>query len=85
MEIARRADRCLEQIERVPAAASVRGGGTSRWPAEAAWGRQRPTRFLPMADDEAVADEVREALAAVAVADGRPDPSCSKPSKIPPR
>jgi hypothetical protein len=74
-EIARRADRCLERIERVPSAALSAA-------AARAVARLKPAGtvpvllgYLPVADDESVADDVREALAAVAVRDGRADPA----------
>jgi PQQ-like domain/HEAT repeats len=72
-EIARRAAHCLEQIERVPSAAlsAAAARGVSR---------QKPAgavavllAYLPVADDESVADEVRDSLAAVAVREGKPD------------
>jgi HEAT repeat protein len=74
VEIARRAERCLERIERVPS--TVLSAAAAR-----ALARAKPPgavgvllAYLPAADDEGVADEVREALAALASADGRPDP-----------
>jgi hypothetical protein len=74
IEIARRAQRCLARIERVPSAALSAA-------AARAIARQKPSgavgvllAYLPIADDDTVADEVRDALAAVAVADGKPDP-----------
>jgi hypothetical protein len=73
VEIARRAERCLERIERVPSAAlsaAVARGISRRKPAGAV---EVLLAYLPVADDESVADEVREALAAVAVAGGGPD------------
>jgi hypothetical protein len=77
-EIARRAERCLERIERVPSAALSAA-------AARALGQRKPAGavgvlldYLPVADDDAVADEVRETLAALAVADGRPDPALAK-------
>src|SRR5581483_7447429 len=74
VEIARRAERCLQRIERVPStalsAAAARAIARAKPPGAAA----ALLAYLPVADDEAVADEVREALAAVALRDGRPDP-----------
>jgi hypothetical protein len=73
VEVARRAERCLERIERVPSAALSAAAARSV-------ARQKPAgavavmlAYLPVADDESVADEVRDTLAAVAVTDGRPD------------
>lgn len=78
VEIARRADRCLDRIERVPITAVSTAAARTI-------GRLKPPgaagvllAYLPAADDEAVADEVREALAAVAVAGGRPDPAAAR-------
>ncbi|HEY1378860.1 MAG TPA: HEAT repeat domain-containing protein [Gemmataceae bacterium] len=74
VEIARRAERCLQKIERVPTTALSAA-------AARAVARRKPAgavgvllNYLPAADDEGVADEVRESLAAVAVTDGKPDP-----------
>jgi hypothetical protein len=74
VEIVRRAERCLERIERVPSTAL--SAAAARLIA-----RQKPDgaaavllAYLPLADDENVGDEVREALSAVALKDGRPDP-----------
>jgi hypothetical protein len=74
VEVARRAERCLAQIERVPSSAV--SAAAARLVA-----RQKPDgaaavllAFLPAADDEGVADEVREALAAVALRGEAADP-----------
>ncbi|HEV3235511.1 MAG TPA: HEAT repeat domain-containing protein, partial [Gemmataceae bacterium] len=73
-EIVRRAADCLRQIDRGTSiglvAAAVRLIGV-RKPAGAV-----PVllAYLPQAEDESVADEVRSSLAAVAVTDGKPDP-----------
>ena len=73
-EVIRRCERCLKNIEKVPtrtlAAAAARlladlkTEGTS----------EILLNYLPLAEDESVADDVRLALAAVAVKDGKPDP-----------
>jgi hypothetical protein len=74
VEVARRAERCLQRIERVPSTAL--SAAAARLVA-----KRKPSGavgvlldYLPLADDETVADEVREALAAVALRGGRPDP-----------
>ncbi len=74
VEIARRADHCLARIERVPSTAL--SAAAARLIAQ-----KRPAgavgvllAYLPLADDETVADEVREAIAAAAMQNGRPDP-----------
>src|SRR5262245_15827498 len=74
VEVARRAERCLSAIERVPSAslsAAVARLMAKRKP-EGAVGAL--LAYLPMADDESVADEVRDALAAMALAGEKPDP-----------
>ena len=75
VEIARRAERCLGQIERAPSAAlsAAAARGVARTRPAGAVGVL--LAYLPMADDEAVADEVREALAAVAVVADSADPA----------
>jgi HEAT repeat protein len=74
VEVARRAERCLKQIERVPSttlsAAAARLLALRKPPGAV----EVLLNYLPLADDEAVAEELREALAAVALRDGRPDP-----------
>jgi HEAT repeat protein len=73
-EIARRAEKCLERIKEkdlpgdVPAAA-VRLLA-ARKPAGAA---AALLAYLPFADNDAIADEIRTALAALAVHDGKPE------------
>src|SRR4051794_1399181 len=75
IEIVRRAEECLRQIERgVPAAVVAC--------AVRALARHRPDgvtvallAYLPSAEDEAVADQVRLALESLALADGKPDPA----------
>jgi hypothetical protein len=74
VEVARRAERCLVRIERVPSTALSAAAARSI-------ARVRPLgaagvllAYLPLADDEGVADEVRTALSAVAVVNGQTDP-----------
>jgi HEAT repeat protein len=72
-EIARRAQRCLERIERVPSTSLSAAAARAIAVRKPAGAVGVLLAYLPLADDEGVADEVREALAAVAVTDGRPD------------
>lgn len=76
VEIARRCELCLTRIERgvpFPAlSAAVARQIAARKPPGAAGVL---LGSLPFADDETVADEMREALAAVAVVEGRIDPA----------
>src|SRR5262249_31762251 len=73
-EVRRRAEVCLERIERGEertlgaAAARLRA---ARRPAAAA---RTLLRFAPFADDRDTLESVRDALAAVAVRDGKPEP-----------
>ncbi|HZT82898.1 MAG TPA: HEAT repeat domain-containing protein [Gemmataceae bacterium] len=73
-----RARKCLEQIEGSSGAsvvaAAVRVVAAGR-PAGAA---ETLLAYLPFADDDAVADEIKTALAAVALRDGKPDPALVK-------
>jgi HEAT repeat protein len=75
VEIARRAEDCIHLIEQdynatvVPAA--VRLLALRRPPGAV----ETLLAYAPFADDETVADEVRTALAALAVHDGKPDPA----------
>lgn len=73
VEIARRAERCLQSIEKVPGGtASIAG---ARVLAELKTPGAVPAllNYLPYADDENVADELREALFTLSTANGRPD------------
>jgi hypothetical protein len=75
IEIARRCERCLQRIERVPStklsAAVARTIAKRRPPGAAAV----LLAYFPFADDESVAEELRDALVAVALRDGRIDPA----------
>ncbi|MBM3980719.1 MAG: HEAT repeat domain-containing protein [Planctomycetes bacterium] len=74
-EIAYRARQALKRMEKVPhsqvSAAAVRALVKLK-PKEAA---SVLIAFLPMADSEEVSDEIRTALIALAVTDGKPDPA----------
>jgi HEAT repeat protein len=73
VEVARRAERLLRQTEPVP-------GNVTAAAAARTLARRKPAvlagvllPFLPFADDEDVVEQLRDALAAVAVRDGQPD------------
>jgi HEAT repeat protein len=73
IEIVHRAQKCLQHIEKVAGPAvscAVARAVAQRKPPGAA---ATLLAFLPFADDENVAEEVRAALTAVALADGKPD------------
>jgi hypothetical protein len=78
VEIARRAETCLKQIEKVP-------GAELSAAAARAVAKKKPDgavdvllAFLPFADDETVADEIHETLAALAAGGGKGDPALLK-------
>lgn len=75
IEVVRRAERCLRHIETVPSTALSAAAArlVARRPPDGAAGVL--LNYLPLADDESVGDEVRDALAAVARADRRADPA----------
>lgn len=73
LEISRRAEHCLEQIEKKPTAPLSMAAArlvAHRRPADAA---QVLLDYLLFAEDDAVADEVRAALGTVAVRDDQPE------------
>src|SRR5262249_32744965 len=74
IEVVRRCERCLEAIDknaRVGLPAVAARVIAARKPDGAA---DVLLAYLPFADDESIADEVRTALAAVAYRDGKADP-----------
>jgi HEAT repeat protein len=74
LEVSRRAERCLNQIDTGPGAMLAAAAArmvAHRKPAGAA---EVLLVYLSDAPDEGVADEVRTALAAVAITDGKPEP-----------
>jgi hypothetical protein len=77
-EVLRRCEQCLKTIEKVPtrtlAAAAARMLGELK-PEGAA---ETLLSYLPLAEDESVADDVRGALTALAVRDGKPDPALAQ-------
>jgi hypothetical protein len=73
-EIARRAEECLQRITRTASPSLIAAAArllAARKPDGAA---EALLAFVPHAADDYVADEVRDALAAVALRDGKPDP-----------
>jgi hypothetical protein len=73
-EVSRRARLCLDQLTDHPDAALIRSAvrllALRRPPATAA----ALLAYLPWAPDDTMVEEIKEALAAVAVRDGQPDP-----------
>src|SRR5262245_15004126 len=75
IEVARRCERCLQRIERdVPSPTLSSAAARLVAVRKPAGASQVMLAYLPFADDDGVADELREALAAVALRNGRPDP-----------
>jgi HEAT repeat protein len=77
-EVVRRAERCLARIEGsvgVSVSSAAARLVAVRKPAGAA---EVLLAYLPFADDDNVVDEVRQALAAVTVRDGKPEPTVVK-------
>lgn len=74
VEIARRAERCLKQIERVPTAALTAAAARLMAQRKPAGGLRVLLDYLPSADDPVVAEELREAICTLAVVNGMPDP-----------
>jgi hypothetical protein len=75
VEVARRAEKCLELIEpypSIPVTAAAARLVAARRPEGAA---VVLLAYVPYADDEVVAEAVRDALTAVARRDGKPDPA----------
>lgn len=75
MEIVRRAERCLQTIERVPTAALTVSAARMLAQANPPGSAEVLLNYLPHADDETVADAVREALGVVVTASRSPDPA----------
>jgi hypothetical protein len=78
VEIARRAERCRQRIERVPSGTVSSAAARTLARLKASGAAEVLLAYLPTADDELVAEDVRSALAALAVTDGRPDPALLK-------
>jgi HEAT repeat protein len=75
VEVVRRAEECLRLIKRGVSAAVPAAAVRLLAERKAAGAVEVLLAYLPFADTEAVAEEVRKALAAVAVRDGQPDPT----------
>lgn len=73
IEVIRRCERCLKNIEKVPT--RTLAAAAARLLAELKTDGMSEVliNYLPLAEDESVADDVRFALAAVAMRDGKPD------------
>lgn len=74
LEVARRAERCLREIESSPATSQTLAAArllAARQPAGAV---EVVLKFLPFADDEIVEDELMVTLAAVGLRDGKAEP-----------
>ena len=74
-EIAYRAEECLARMETVPHTAVARAAARTLGQLKPPETAEVLLRFLPLADSKTVADEIRSALKAVAVRDGRADPA----------
>ena len=75
VEIVRRAERCLKSIEEVPAAALSAAAARVIARGNPDGGAEALLAFLPVADDETVADEIRDSLAAIGVKSGKSNPA----------
>jgi hypothetical protein len=73
-EVLRRCERCLKNIEKVPT--RTLACAAARLIAELKPDEAMITllNYLPIAEDDAVGDDVRSAIAALAMKDGKPDP-----------
>jgi len=78
VEIIRRAERCLQAIERVPTAALTAAAARAVARAAPAQAAEVLLQFLPHADDESVADALREAISQLALANEQPNPAVLK-------
>jgi HEAT repeat protein len=74
LEVAYRARECLRRIEQGATAMLVSTAARVLAQHKPDGAAEVLLNYLPSAEDEAVAEEVRSALAALAVRDGRPDP-----------
>ncbi|MFL5329867.1 MAG: HEAT repeat domain-containing protein [Gemmataceae bacterium] len=71
-EIRRRAERCLKAIEQVPSTSIAAAVARVMARQKPDGGVEALLAYLPMADDDMVADEIRHALAALANQNGQP-------------
>ncbi len=74
-EIVRRCDLALKIIEKVPTRALAMAAARLLATRKEDGITEVLLNYLPLADDEAVGDEIRNTLAALAVRDGKPDPT----------
>lgn len=75
VEVARRAEHCLQLIEPYPTGAVAAAAARLLVVRKPAGAVEALLGYLPAAEDEGVADAVRAALAALARRDGRPEPA----------
>lgn len=75
VEVMRRCERCLKIIEKVPTRTLAASAARLLAELKTEGMSEVLLNYLPLAEDESVADEVRLALAAVALKDGKPDPT----------
>jgi hypothetical protein len=73
-EIARRCDLALKVIEKVPTRSLAVAAARLLAPRKEDGITEALLNYLPLADDESVGEEIRNALAAQALRDGKPDP-----------
>jgi len=74
VEIVRRAEECLQKIEQGATAAALSAGVRVLALRKPAGGTGVLLGYLPSAEDDSVAEEIRTALVSLAVHDGKPDP-----------
>jgi hypothetical protein len=73
-EILRRCELCLKNIEKVPTRTLASAAARLLGELKPAGTSETLLNFLPLAEDDNVGDDVRGALAQVAMANGKPDP-----------
>jgi hypothetical protein len=73
-EVNRRCELCLKHIEKVPTRALAAAGARLLIHLKPEGTAETLLNYLPLAEDDSVSDEVRAALGAVAMRDGKPDP-----------
>lgn len=73
-EVLRRCELCLKNIEKVPTRTLASAAARLLGDLKPAGTSETLLNFLPLAEDESVGDDVRGALAQVAMANGKPDP-----------
>jgi len=73
-EVLRRCERCLKNIEKVPTRTLASAAARLLGDLKPEGMTQILLNYLPLAEDDAVGDDVRFALSTIAVRDGKPDP-----------